>query len=269
MAAPTKTKTSVRGRFLWYELQTTDVERAKTFYGKVMDWGNQPMPMDMPYTILTKGETPLAGLMELPPHLKSAGVPPHWIGYLGCDDVDKAAEQAKKLGATVHMGPEDIPTVGRFAVIADPQGAAITLYTPANEPLADKEPELGQVSWHELMTTDYKAAWRFYQELFGWEEMSQMDMGEMGVYFMFGRNGRMLGGMMTIPPGMPMPPNWCYYVMVQDSTATAEVIKANGGTIINGPMEVPSSPGYEGDMIAQATDPQGAVFAVHSRGRRV
>jgi uncharacterized protein len=262
MATPTQTTTSVRGRFLWYELQTPDVERAKAFYGKVLGWGNQPFEgSDQPYTMFTANSIPVGGVMQLLDHLKAAGVPPHWIGYVGCVDVDKTIAQVKKLGAQVHYGPEDIPTVGRFAVIQDPQGAAICLYTPFNESGPDNEPEIGNVSWHELTTTDYKAAWKFYQELFGWEEMQEMDMGEgLGMYFMFGRNGRMLGGMWNKPANMPMPPNWCYYVRVKDATETAKVITANGGQVINGPMEVPG-----GDMIAQALDPQGALFAVHSR----
>lgn len=265
MATPTTPMTGLQGRFIWYELQTTDAKNATAFYQKVMGWGAKSSEIpDMQYTLLTIGdnESGFAGLIELPPNLRAAKVPPHWLGYVGCDDLDQSVEKAKKLGATVHFGPHDIPNVGRFAVIGDPQGAAISLFTPAYDPGPDGEPEIGQMSWHELMTTDYKAAWQFYQEMFGWEEMQSMDMGEMGVYFMFGRNGRMLGGMMNKPASMPMPPNWGYYVSVKDAKATAEVATANGATIINGPMEVPG-----GDFVAQGIDPQGAMFAVHSKSQ--
>jgi predicted enzyme related to lactoylglutathione lyase len=262
MATPTKPRTALQGRFLWYELHTSDVKGATAFYEKVMNWSSKPSDLvsDFVYNIASAGDAQVGGLMELQPNLKAANVPPHWMGYVGCDDVDETIARAKKLGAQVHFGPEDIPNVGRFAVLADPQGAAIALLTPAYDPGPDTEPRLGNVSWNELYTTDYKAAWRFYSELFGWEEMQQMDMGEMGIYFMFGRGGRMLGGMMNIVPSMPMPPSWCYYVSVKDTKATAEVAKTNGATIINGPMEVPG-----GDLIAQGIDPQGAMFAIHSR----
>jgi hypothetical protein len=263
MASPTRTTTTLQGRFLWYELQTTDVEAATAFYRKVLGWGSKPSEIvaGMQYTVLSAGDTQVGGVMELPAELRAAKVPPHWMGYCGCDDVDQTVAKAKELGATVHFGPHDIPDVGRFVVIGDPQGAAIALLTPAYDPGPDNEPGIGSVSWHELTTADYKAAWKFYQKLFGWEEMQELDMGEgLGMYFMFGRNGRMLGGMWNKPADMPMPPNWCYYVRVKDTKATTPVITENGGKILNGPMEVPG-----GDFVAQAMDPQGAVFAIHSR----
>jgi predicted enzyme related to lactoylglutathione lyase len=264
MATPTKPTTALQGRFLWYELQTTDIDAASAFYRKIIGWDSKPSEMvaDMKYTIVSAGDNQVGGIMELPKELQAAKVPPHWMGYCGCDDVDQTVAKAKKLGATVHFGPHDIPNVGRFAALADPQGAAIALLTPAYDPGPDNEPAIGQVSWHELLTTDYTAAWKFYQALFGWDEMQSMDMGpELGTYFMFGRNGRMLGGMFNKSASMPMPPNWCYYVRVKDCKEAASLTTANGGKIMNGPMEVPN----EGGLVAQAMDPQGAVFALHSK----
>ena len=85
-------------------------------------------------------------------------------------------------------------------------------------------------------------------------------MGPMGIYLLFGRNGRELGGMYTIMPGTNMPPHWLQYVRVDSADAAAQRVTANGGTILNGPMEVPG-----GDRIAQCLDAQGAAFAVHSK----
>jgi predicted enzyme related to lactoylglutathione lyase len=227
-----------------------------------MNWSAARSPnVDMDYTLFSAGDVPVAGLMELPEHLRAAKVPPHWIGYIGCDDMDETIERAKKLGATVHFGPQDIPGVGRFAVIGDPQGAAISFFTPANEPSPDQEPPVGWVSWHELTTTDYKAAWKFYQELFGWEPMGEMDMGPQGTYFMYGQHGRMLGGMMNKTADMPMPPFWGYYVRVKDCHQAAKMIESSGGKLLYGPMEVPN----EGGNVAAAMDPQGAFFAIHSK----
>ena len=86
------------------------------------------------------------------------------------------------------------------------------------------------------------------------------DMGPMGVYFIFKRNGRDVGGMFNISKEMPMPPSWLHYVRVDSADTAAERVKANGGQVVNGPMEVPG-----GDRIAQCVDPQGAAFAVHSK----
>src|SRR6185295_20227567 len=103
-----------------------------------------------------------------------------------------------------------------------------------------------------------EGAWKFYEALFGWEKTSAMDMGEMGTYQMFGRGGGIPnGGIMKPPPGAPAA--WMPYAMVKDAKAAAATATANGGKIVNGPMEVPG-----GDWIAQGLDPQGAMFAVHS-----
>jgi predicted enzyme related to lactoylglutathione lyase len=121
-------------------------------------------------------------------------------------------------------------------------------------------PNIGGFSWHELATPDYAAAFRFYQALFGWEKVAEHDMGPMGMYFIFGRNGTQLGGMFNKPADMPFPPNWLQYIQVDSADSAVERVKANGGKVLNGPMDVPG-----GDRIAQCLDPQGGAFAVHSR----
>jgi predicted enzyme related to lactoylglutathione lyase len=189
------------------------------------------------------------------------GAPPSWITYIGTPNVDEAARLAASLGATIHKAPTDIPTIGRFAVVQDPQGASFALFTP-NRPASEANPTVGDFSWHELATTDPKAAFAFYQRLFGWEETSSMDMGpEMGTYQMFGRAkaGPPLGGIFIKPKQMPGPSSWLPYIKVPDSKKTVEKITKSGGKVMNGPMEVPG-----GDWIAQGMDPQGAMFAVHS-----
>jgi predicted enzyme related to lactoylglutathione lyase len=256
---------SYRGRFLWYELMTNDVERAGAFYSKVLDWGQKPFPgLDTPYTIFESGATPVAGLMELPANARSAGVPPNWLSYIGVPDVDASVKQATSLGGQVHMPPFDVPTVGRLAVLVDPQGAAFAVYTPTNAPGPETDPPVGHFSWNELTTTDLRAAFSFYQEMFGWENQQEMDMGEnLGVYLMFGRpGGAMLGGIYNRPPDMAMPPNWLPYARVADVNTYVSRVTADGGQVLNGPMEVPG-----GDMIAQCLDPTGAAFAIHSKGK--
>jgi len=247
-----------RGRFVWYDLMTTDLDKAQAFYPKVVGWGTQVWPGEQPYTMWTAGGAPIGGLMKLPQEEKA---PPHWLAYVSTPDVDASTKQAQELGATVLVKPTSIPTVGSFSVLADPHGAVFAAFTPNGEaPEQAGPPPAGQFSWHELMTTDYQAAFAFYQALFGWEKQAEHDMGDMGVYLLFGRNGQQLGGMFNRPPGMPAPPNWLHYVSVDSADRAAERVTANGGTIMNGPMEVPG-----GDRIAQCADPQGAAFAVHSR----
>jgi predicted enzyme related to lactoylglutathione lyase len=193
---------------------------------------------------------------------QAAGAPPHWLGYVGSPDVDGTARRAAELGGQVLVPPTDIPNIGRFTVLRDPQGAVIAGYTSASaqQPPPSAGPRPGEMSWHELATTDYQAALAFYTNLFGWEKQKAEDMGPLGIYQMYGRNGQPLGGMFTKPAEMPAPPHWLYYTLVSDLDGVVEKVKKAGGRILNGPMDVPG-----GDRIAQCMDPQGAAFALHER----
>jgi predicted enzyme related to lactoylglutathione lyase len=254
-----------RGKFVWYELMTTDPDAAKKFYTDVVGWKTAPFEhaTGMEYTMWLKGKTPdtaVGGLMVLPEEARKGGVPPHWIGYVAVPDVDKTATRAVELGGRVVHGPEDIPEVGRFVILADPQGAVIAAYKSAQDmPQQEAEPEPGDISWHELATTDYEAAFDYYSDLFGWEKQQAMDMGEAGMYQMYGL-GEKLGGMYTKTDEQPGPPAWLYYVSVDDLDASLKKTEKKGGKVLVGPMEVPG-----GSRIAIGLDPQGAAFALHEK----
>ena len=254
-----------RGRFVWFDLNTSDPDAAVTFYTDVVGWGTskwQDAPPGMPpYTMWQNGDDMIGGVGQLDPNMASAGVPPHWVGYIGTPDVDATVAQAEKLGATVVVPPMDIPTVGRFSFMNDPQGAMFGAFTADTAaPGHEGEPRLGEFSWHELATTDCEGAFNFYSALFGWEKGDAMDMGPAGTYQLYTRNGQQLGGMYNKTDDMPGPPSWNYYAMVNDLDGAVEKIKAGGGTVMVGPMEVPG-----GDHIVMGMDPQGAAFALHSR----
>ena len=249
----------VHGRFLWYELMTSDPEAAIGFYGDVVGWGTEAWDGGpQPYTMWTANGAPVGGVMALPE--EAAGAPPHWMAYIGTPDLDATVAKAEELGAQVVWGPMEVPEVGRMAGISDPQGAMFAAYQPANDPPAAGDPHPGCFSWHELWTTDQEAAWAFYSALFGWEKTTAMDMGGGNMYQMFRvPGGPELGGMALRPPEMPVS-NWLLYAMVDDAGASVEAMKAGGGQVHNGPMEVPG-----GDLVAQGADPQGAHFAVHAK----
>jgi predicted enzyme related to lactoylglutathione lyase len=199
--------------------------------------------------------------MPISDEAKAMGAPPNWLVYIGSSDVEAAVRDATSLGGKVLKAPSDIPTIGRFAVLQDPQGAAFAVFSPKQSPTGpDRAPEIGGFSWHELATTDASAAFSFYQRLFGWEATSSMDMGpELGTYQMFGTGGRQQGGIFTRPKQMQGPVAWLSYVRVPDAKKSPDAIKKAGGQVINGPQEVPG-----GDWIVQGLDPQGVMFAVHS-----
>jgi predicted enzyme related to lactoylglutathione lyase len=116
------------GAFSWSELMTTGPEAATAFYAKLFGWQVEPMNMGMPYNVLKVGDAAIGGIMGMPPGAP-AGMPPMWMPYVTVADVDALVKQVVSLGGKVRMPPADIPSVGRFAVIADPQGAAINVIT--------------------------------------------------------------------------------------------------------------------------------------------
>jgi predicted enzyme related to lactoylglutathione lyase len=252
------------GRFVWYEDLAKDPKAAIDFYSDVVGWKTQPFEGNKDYVMWVGSQGPLGGVMKLPDEVAKMGAPPHWMAHVEVENVDATAAQAKKLGGKVYKEPEDIPTVGRFAVIGDPQGASISIFTPSNTMNLHDTSKEGEFCWNELLTSDSDAAFNFYSKLFGWKILQDMDMGPMGTYHVFGIGDRQMGGMMTTPKGSPMPPMWIYYTETPDLDAALERAKKRGATVMNGPMDVPG-----GGRIAQLKDPQGAAFALHQAPRKV
>ncbi len=252
----------VHGRPCWYELATSkgNLGAAERFYSDVLGWSVQDSGMEgFDYHLASAGGGMVAGLMERP---DDAGArPPFWMIYFGVDDADKAAAAASAAGGKVHRAPADIPGTGRFAVLADPQGAGFGILQP--EPMEEGPPaggafdqtKAGHGNWNELMTTDPEAGFRFYSDLLGWQKSQAVDMGEMGTYQIFSHDGTDVGGMMRL--GNAPVPAWLPYFGTNGVEAAMGRIGAAGGKVAHGPMEVPG-----GAFIAVAQDPQGAWFAV-------
>ena len=252
------------GRFAWYELLTTDVEAAKVFYANVMGWDARDASMPgSPYTLFTAGRFLVSGLMGLPDDARTMGARPGWLGYVGVEDVDAAADQIGHHGGTVYVPPTNLPNVSRFSIFADPQSARLALLKwlrPDQQQPADPGAP-GCVGWHELLATDWEQALAFYGELFGWKNAGA-DVGEMGTYQLFSAGGQTIGGMLNKPEMMPAPV-WLYYFNVDDLDAAAQRVKAGGGQILDGPVEVAG-----GSWIVQCADPQGAIFALEGMRSR-
>ena len=143
--------------------------------------------------------------MVMPEAVLKQGAPPNWSGYIAVDDVDATVEKAKGLGATIHMPPTDIPEVGRFAVVGDPQGAVFMPFRPLpppTPPVAPPPGSPGTVGWHELYASDWEKAFAFYSDMFGWKKDQAMDMGpELGTYQLFtlASGGPAIGGTRMAP----------------------------------------------------------------------
>jgi predicted enzyme related to lactoylglutathione lyase len=266
------------GRFVWYELMTTDVKAAQAFYCEVMGWGAQDASMPgSAYTLLTAGGTLVGGLMDLPEDTRKPGLQqglePGWLGYVGVDDVDATAARLQELGGTLQVPPMDVPNVSRLSVAVDPQMATIALFKWLNRGQetgqeagqetgqAQPDPDApGRVGWHELLAADWEKAFAFYSELFGWEKVDA-ETDEKGIYQRFSAGGKTIGGMFTKPPMVPVP-SWLYYFNVGDIDDALKRVKAARGQIVDGPIEA-----LGGRWFVQCTDPQGAIFALVGKRR--
>jgi predicted enzyme related to lactoylglutathione lyase len=247
--------------FVWYELMTTDIAAAEAFYTRVVGWGAETSPLAPPgmeYRLLTAAGFPSAGLMALPPRTREAGARPGWLGHVGVADLDAKLAQAERLGATICVPATDLPKIGRFACIQDPQGAMLGLFSPecSEPPQAPPPGTPGRIGWHELYATNWQEAFAFYSAMFGWQKADALDMGAMGTYQLFSHAGQVVGGMMDKPATLPKPA-WQYYVNVAEIDGTAARIAEGGGKVLMGPHQVPG-----GSWIVQAEDPQGGAFAV-------
>ncbi len=254
------------GDYIWYELMTTDPDGAAAFYGAVLGWSFAPSGQSgMDYRLFAMNGTEVGGMMPLSPEMLAGGARPLWAGYIGVDDVDACAAAIRAKGGSVHLEPSDIPGVGRFAFVADPQGVPFYVMKGSveggvSESFAAEAPRDGHCAWNELVTTDPEAAKVFYGELFGWKKDGDMDMGPLGTYE-FLRHGFMLGAVMRKPDAMPAP-MWLYYFRVPDLDVAVATVQAKGGQVIAGPDPIPGD-----EFVINGLDPQGAVFALVGKRR--
>lgn len=250
-----------QGDFIWYELMTSDADAAEKFYAKVIGWSaRDAVEGDKGYRQFSMKDADIAGLLPLTAEMIANGAQPCWLGYIGVDDVDQKAASIVAAGGIIHMEPQDIPGVGRFAFVADPQGVMFYIMTGASEgtstSFAATEPMVGHCAWNELASTDPDNAVAFYTSQFGWRQEGDMDMGPLGKYLFFYQGDGMIGAVMPKGPEMPVP-MWSYYFRVPDIDEAVATIKANGGQVLQEPIEIPG-----GDYAMSGMDPQRAAFAL-------
>ena len=238
----------------WYELTTRDSAASQAFYGPILGWAYQDAGMEgFDYTLAMAGEAMIAGL-----YAPFEGQPEAWLIYFEAEDLDATLARAVALGAEVLQPANDVPETGRFAVLADPQGAAFGLFQPLpGQPSQAYGAMLtGHGCWHELSSSDPQAAMPFYCDILGWKASTVMPMGDMGNYSLFAGTSGDIGGMMPLPcEGVP--PHWMPYFGVPSASAAAAQITASGGTVTRGPIEVPG-----GAFAVMAKDPQGTHFGL-------
>ena len=265
--------TNPHGNFIWYELLTPEPDAAKRFYDVVVGWDIEPAPSgEMDYRMITiPGGGNAGGVMRLSPEMAEHGARPTWLGYLGVNDVDAMVASVEHVGGKTLMPAHDMPGVGRFAMIVDPQGAPFYIMKPTPPPGQEDTDSNAfsvdqpmHIRWNELATSDPDAAIHFYQHHFGWHQQGEMDMpvlseaegGPMGKYRFLQHGGVTIGAVM---PTMAHAPEsrWTYYIGVDDIDRAVKAVEVGGGTIIHGPQEIPG-----GEFSLSAADPHGVSFGL-------
>lgn len=241
------------GRFVWFDLMTTDGARAEAFYAALFDWNVTAVPMGPAvYRMIGTMAGPIGGIVE-----ESAIPASHWMPYVAVADVDAAARRVGELGGAVCVPPTDIPGTGRFAVVSEPTGATFSLFA-GNDGSHGTDPDVplpGSVCWTELMSVDPARTQAFLSGLLGWRGQEE-DMGTGSPYRLQMLGEKQVAGLMQTPqPGMP---SCCLcYLLTLDLAGSTQKARQLGATIL---MDATPIPGV--GRFVLCLDPTGATFAL-------
>lgn len=242
--------------FSWYELRTTDLSAARSFYAEVVGLQAE---RSGEASVFYSGEHPVGGLVNLPERARAKGAPPHWLGHVAVHDVDASARRFVAFGGQI-LTTVQAADGNRVIVLRDPQGAVLALSSQRSVR------SRGAVAWHELHATDREQAWRTYATLFGWKATEILHPGpEVGPYQMFSWDGaeHSVGGMASTARAPHIHTHWLFYFTVEDVDDALASVRSLGGVVVNGPRQAPG-----GARVALCDDPQGAAFALHQHARK-
>ncbi|MGW2405025.1 VOC family protein [Streptomyces sp. NPDC001739] len=239
----------------WVELGTSDVDAAKVYYREVFGWRAETdlRPEAGGYTVFLLGAAPVAAVTPL----YAPGQPTAWTVSFATRDADALAAAVTEAGGRQVMAPMDVFQQGRFAVLADPEGALFSVWQARDFPGAALLNAPGSLGWVELATRDEEAAKHFYTQVFGWTVGTHEDYPQWGV------DGADFGGLSALDEFYPddVRAHWLPYFAVADVDETAARAAESGGMLLVPPTNVP-----EGPRIAVVRDPQGASFGIHRAG---
>lgn len=248
------------GLITWADLNSPDVDASVEFYRGVFGWDAVDQFDESGeirvYVMFTKDDKLVAGLGGRQPG-SMEGVPALWTTYVNVDDIGAAAEAFVAHGGTGMMPePMQVMDNGWMFYGTDPTGAAIGMWQPGTHIGAGDFNKTGFMMWNEVLTRDVPAAIEFYSNVFGWE-IGPME-GSPSPYWVIMAGGRMNGGVMEMPEGMPesVPAHWMAYFVVDDADATAATVERLGGSVAAQPFDTGIG------RIAVLADPHGGSFSV-------
>lgn len=245
---------SLTGRPCWYELGTTDLVAAGSFYGGVFDWTvTGSRVTEVPYTVAMADGVAAAGFMLTANQVGNP--PPSWVVYFAADDCTAVAKAIPRAGGELLRPPSEAPGIGEFAIACDPSGAVFGVVCRDGDD-APEGVRRARPNWHELMSRDPEGALAFYAEVFGWTEGATHEMPHVGEARTIRIGEDTLGCVMRIGEDAPSSV-WLPYFGVPDLSEALRRVGLTSGKVMHGPADNP-----DGRHIAVAADPQGAWFAL-------
>ncbi|MET0621274.1 MAG: VOC family protein [Thermoanaerobaculia bacterium] len=244
------------GKFVWHTLTSGDLEASKKFYATLLGWQySETTVLGKKYTVARLGKQPVAGMRG--PDSELGKTASHWLPYMSAPDVDATVTKAKASGAKILAGPVDVGTLGRAAVLADPQGAPFgVVRLSAGDPADPAQPIENAFFWNEYLTHDLDAALAFYNGLFPYETTTSKS--EENAAYVVLKSDRPRAGVFRLPDSQSqVPPNWLPYVRVSDPAAMAARVAGLGGRVLLEP-----TPKHRKGSLAIVSDPSGAVVAL-------
>jgi predicted enzyme related to lactoylglutathione lyase len=243
------------GKFVWYDLMTTDIEGVKNFYGGLFGWKFEDVGTDdVPYTIIKHNGTAIGGIFALDKS-RSKAANSQWISFLSVENMESAVEYVKKNNGKIYTEPFDLPDRGKIAVAIDPTDAVVALVKSSSGDTKDDDPVYNEWLWTELWTDDVDASLNFYNGMFGYENKIYMTQADTKYYVMRNEDEGRAGVVKIMLDGVK--PNWMPYIAIKDPSKIIERVEELGGKIIL------DQEGIAGNRAAIIADPSGGVFTVH------
>jgi len=243
----------------WADLWTSDVEGSRAFYAELFDWEAQEASEEFGgYFMFTRDGAPIAGGMGDMGDMKADNT---WKVYLSTNDIATAATELVLRGGTLIAPPTPVADLGWNSVFIDPSGAHLGAWQPVTFPGFSATNEPGAPSWFELMTRDYTTALDFYRAVFSWRTEVEGDTDDFRYSTVRDPSSdAQIAGVMDASSFLSdgVGPHWSIYWDVEDVDTSVATVKALGGTLLEGPFDMPSG------RIASVADPSGATFKLRT-----
>lgn len=246
------------GSVCWFELATTDFNHARSFYQELFGWTIDPGATESggSFSMLKIDDVDVGAMYQIPDDEGSEESSSQWIAYVAVDDIDTAVEHVVAKGGRVALGPRQVATAGKMAMLRDPEGAVISLWEAHDHPGSGLAGVPGTLAWSELAARDPEKAIAFYSTILGWEV--EPDETGRNSYTSFLVDGEVAAGMIRMTEEWgDLSSHWMCYFRVESCKTSAKQVEESGGIVHVPPTHIPAR-----GIFSVVTDPTGAVFSL-------